>query len=194
MTFAGPGRRIAAYAIDAAVVACVAGGVQALLVQATGWGLAEDRWLRSLAFLAFVSLPAWTYFATFESSRWRATPGKRVLGMRVVDDDGGCISFRRAFLRAALKWAPIDLAFAAWNLTAPLYDPSVPMLLRATLTGSYGLAGANVMAIWLGQYRQALHDLICDTLVLVRDPGAPIPPCPVKGLEQEVWTHDDGAL
>lgn len=191
MTFAGPGRRIAAYAIDAALIAGVVALGHLLAHRFAGWSPAVDSWMRWVQFLATVSAPVWLYRALFESGRWRATPGKLALGMRVVDDDGGRLSFRRAWLRAMLNWAPIDLAYAAWILTAPLYDPAVPMLLRATLIGSYGLAGANVMAVWLTEYRQSLHDMICDTLVLLREPSHPIPRCPIRGLEEELSTPDE---
>lgn len=38
----------------------------------------------------------WLYFAGFESSSMMATPGKRVMGMSVVDEDGDQVSFGTA--------------------------------------------------------------------------------------------------
>lgn len=38
----------------------------------------------------------WSYFALFESSAWQATPGKRLIGLRVVDLQGHRITFLRA--------------------------------------------------------------------------------------------------
>ena len=38
----------------------------------------------------------WLYFACFESSSWQATPGKRLLGLRVADLTGARIGFGRA--------------------------------------------------------------------------------------------------
>jgi len=46
----------------------------------------------------------WLYFAGFESSTWRATPGKRLLGIVVVDLEGRRISFARATGRHFAKY------------------------------------------------------------------------------------------
>jgi uncharacterized RDD family membrane protein YckC len=54
-----------------------------------------------LASLAFFVVLSWMYFALFESSRWRATPGKRLLGIYVVDEGGRPVSFWRASRRFA---------------------------------------------------------------------------------------------
>jgi uncharacterized RDD family membrane protein YckC len=41
-------------------------------------------------------LIAWIYFAAMESSKYQATLGKKLFGLRVVDMDGGQISFGKA--------------------------------------------------------------------------------------------------
>jgi uncharacterized RDD family membrane protein YckC len=46
--------------------------------------------------LAFFVVTSWVYFAGFESSKWRATPGKRLLGLTVADEAGNRVSFGRA--------------------------------------------------------------------------------------------------
>lgn len=46
--------------------------------------------------LAFFVAMSWMYFAGFESSKWRATPGKRLLGLLVGDETGNRVSFARA--------------------------------------------------------------------------------------------------
>ena len=52
----------------------------------------------------FVTLPVMLYFAFGESSIRRATWGKQRLSLKVTDDNGHRISFRRAFARALLKF------------------------------------------------------------------------------------------
>ena len=47
-----------------------------------------------LIVLAFAG--GWLYYALFECSSWQATPGKRILGMKVTDLDSQPISFGRA--------------------------------------------------------------------------------------------------
>lgn len=48
-------------------------------------------------------LLGWLYWSLFESSAWRATPGKRMLGYQVVDTAGARISFARATRRYFAK-------------------------------------------------------------------------------------------
>lgn len=51
--------------------------------------------------LIFFLLIEWLYFAGLESSSWRGTPGKLVLGLYVGDDRGNPVSFWQASLRFA---------------------------------------------------------------------------------------------
>jgi uncharacterized RDD family membrane protein YckC len=44
------------------------------------------------------------YFVFSESSRWQATIGKKLLGIKVGDSEGEGISVGRAFLRLFGKW------------------------------------------------------------------------------------------
>lgn len=49
--------------------------------------------------LCFFVVMEWLYFAILESSRWRATPGKRLLGIYVGDANGCAVDFWRASRR-----------------------------------------------------------------------------------------------
>jgi uncharacterized RDD family membrane protein YckC len=49
--------------------------------------------------LGFFVLMSWLYFAVLESSRWRATLGKRALGLYVSDLFGNRVTFARATAR-----------------------------------------------------------------------------------------------
>jgi len=49
--------------------------------------------------LCFYVLSNWLYFAGCESSRWRATPGKQLLGLHVAETSGGPVGFLRASAR-----------------------------------------------------------------------------------------------
>lgn len=73
------------------------------------------------------------YSAFLDSSKRRATLGKRALGIAVMDQAGDRISFRQALLRSAL----LLIAFPLGCLLIPLK-----------------------------RNRQALHDLLADTLVV----------------------------
>lgn len=80
-----PVQRGMAAAVDALAVWVLSGAAQSLLgVEHSGAGL-------------FVTLfVLWFYFAASESSGWAATPGKRMMELRVVDRQGEPLSFGAA--------------------------------------------------------------------------------------------------
>lgn len=57
-----------------------------------------------LVFSFNFSLLSWLYFALMESSCLQATLGKRLLRIKVVDEHGNRLSFKRASLRFFSKW------------------------------------------------------------------------------------------
>lgn len=84
------------------------------------------------------SLVSWLYFASQESSGWMATLGKRAMGLAVQGVDGRQLSFGRASIRWAGRWAS-GLMFGL----------------------GYALAAFNTR-------RQTLHDLLAGTVVVSR--------------------------
>ena len=61
--------------------------------------------------LCFYVLTSWLYFAGCESSRWRATPGKRLLGLYVAGNGDASVGFLQAsaryFFGRALDHVPV---------------------------------------------------------------------------------------
>jgi uncharacterized RDD family membrane protein YckC len=79
----------------------------------------EQSTLRLTALLTEASLVAAllasVYFIAFEASRWQATPGKRLLGLRVIAIDGRDVDAKRAALRffaGSLSWLSLNLGHA----------------------------------------------------------------------------------
>ncbi|WP_165967432.1 RDD family protein [Luteimonas aestuarii] len=73
--------------------------------------IATTTWPPLLAF----ALLSGAYFVAFEASRWQATPGKRVLGLRVVDACGGRLRLPRVAWRhaaGALSWLSLNIGHA----------------------------------------------------------------------------------
>jgi uncharacterized RDD family membrane protein YckC len=89
-----------------------------------------------MAFILILSVGSWLYCAFLESSCWRATIGKRILGLQVVTADGDKIGFGQATIRHFMKF--LSLFF---------------------LTIGFMMAG------WTKR-RQALHDMPSDCLVI----------------------------
>jgi len=93
-----------------------------------------------LGYALVVIVVRWLYFALQESSKYQATVGKRVMGIAVTNRQGERISFGRASGRYFGK-----------------------------IISSLTLCIGFMMAGWT-QRKQALHDMLADTLV-VRKPG-----------------------
>lgn len=78
----------------------------------------------------------WLYFSLCESQSWQATIGKKIVGIKVVDLQGDRISFARATGRYAAKFL------------------------------SYMILGIGYLMAGFTSRKQALHDLIAETLVI----------------------------
>lgn len=89
-----------------------------------------------MAFILILAVGSWLYSAFTESSSWRATVGKRALGLQVVTAEGDRIGFGQATVRHFMKF--LSLFF---------------------LTIGFMMAG------WTKR-RQALHDIPTDCLVI----------------------------
>jgi len=152
LSYAGLGRRVAAYLIDLGVVFAVLAFVAismrlfraiGLWVPAAAVGDPTDMWAalgvfsKLLVVLAYVVSFGPTYFILFHASRWQATFGKRALRIYVTNDAGRPISMARATGR----W------FAMFFFT------------------SFGLL-ISLITIPTSKRRQALHDMAANTLVL----------------------------
>jgi uncharacterized RDD family membrane protein YckC len=100
--------------------------------------LGSAQWIAAAAVFLFISF---FYSAAFESSPLGGTPGKRCLGLEVVDGDGTGIPFSNAALRFACKLMAVVPGFAGLFLAA--FSPR----------------------------KQALHDQLTATYVCARYPG-----------------------
>lgn len=140
-------QRALAFLIDLALIALL--NMFLVIPLATVLGLRESKGTNEVrsAFVMFllgaylvttivIVIAAWLYYALTESSPKQATIGKKLLGIRVTDTDGGRISFQTASVRFFGKII------------------------------STALAGAGfIMAPFTPQH-QALHDIIARTLVV----------------------------
>ncbi len=125
----------------------------------------QQKLLAQALVFAMVILPIMLYFAVSESSRWQATIGKRVLRLQVTDDHGGRPSLLRTLLRAAVKFAPWELAH-----TGVLHVPGTPFVSEpgafswGTWIAALLLALWWFASIWLGDGRTP-YDRIAGTVV-----------------------------
>ncbi|HUD41193.1 MAG TPA: RDD family protein [Dokdonella sp.] len=144
-------RRTAAYLMDGFIIGVVNWVITMILMVAMVGSLAAgsvNAAFGTVALQALVGIVlSWLYFALQESSATQATLGKRAMGLKVTDDYARRIGFGRATGRFFGK----ILSSVIFNI-------------------GFMLAG------WTGR-RQALHDMICGTVVVFREvePGRPLP-------------------
>lgn len=101
-----------------------------------------------LGYIAFIGLTIagqWLYFALFESSSHQATPGKMLVGVRVVDARGERLTFGRATGRTLGK----------------------------VISGMFCNAGYIIAAFT--ERKQALHDMMASTYVVEKQTAPPPP-------------------
>lgn len=73
----------------------------------------------TFALILAIMLP-WSWFTIGESSVWQGTPGKRLLGLKVIDDEGGRLSFGTAnkrYLGKIISALPAFSGFLMAGLT-----------------------------------------------------------------------------
>jgi uncharacterized RDD family membrane protein YckC len=91
--------------------------------------------------LVIVVLPRWTYMTVFQGSRWQATPGKMLLGLKIIGSDDLPIGYLNSALRSFIRGV-----FYVCTL---------------------GLSGlVNLYLIDRTAKRQAIHDLIVGSQVI----------------------------
>ena len=159
MIYAGFWRRFCAFIIDMLLVAIpvmlvfVPVAAAAMLSLGSTPGEISSVQASLLGIIVFswqvaTTVMMWLYFAYFESSAKQATPGKRILGMKVIGADGQRISFGRA--------------------TARFFSKMI----------SYFFLYIGFIMAGFTNRKQALHDMICETYVVKKEftPGQELPP------------------
>lgn len=139
--YAGFWRRFVAVIIDSIILGIVAGAISLITggpEMPSSYETMGPGIFKAFAFTNFLSILIWwLYFALMESSSKQATIGKMALGLLVTDLQGRRISFGRATGRHFSK-----------------------IISSAILLIGYIMAGITAR-------KQALHDMIAGTLVLV---------------------------
>ncbi|MEM1084137.1 MAG: RDD family protein [Verrucomicrobiota bacterium] len=102
----------------------------------------------------------WWYPVFFEAGRWGATPGKKILGLRVVQTSGSPITFTQSVLRNFLRYADGMPYLGAGVMGVP----------------TFGFAMASSLAT---RRFQRLGDLAAGTVVVYdKVPPEPVIPAP----------------
>ena len=154
-------RRVAAYLVDYLAITAYVALLTGASV-AAGAGRRLDFALSGSPalgqFFAFVALtlPVMLYFAVSEASPWQGTLGKRALSIRVAAHGAGSrLSLWRTLLRAALKFAPWELAHTVlWRVEGwPLESPQPTTVHWLGFALSLLWAGWYLVSLFVGSQR-----------------------------------------
>jgi len=106
----------------------------------------DSKFATGMSYILILAVGSWLYCAFTESSSWRATVGKRLLGLQVVRADGGRISFGQATVRHLMKFLSLFTAgfgfmMAGWTKRrqALHYMPSDCLVVRAPREEGFSL-------------------------------------------------------
>jgi uncharacterized RDD family membrane protein YckC len=181
-------RRLAAFAVDYLVIAAYLGllaGVALTLRRVTGLTLDPPRTLRDrlvgeAVSTSLLTLPVALYFALAEASPWRASLGKRVLGLRVDGPGGRRLPFGRSLLRSLLKLAPWEVAHAAlWHTPGwPVHPEPGPVTVVGSALSLLG-AGWYALSLFVGDRRTPYDRAAGAEVVAARRAGGE--PMPARG-------------
>jgi uncharacterized RDD family membrane protein YckC len=103
---ANVGNRFLAAAIDHFIQVCLIVLILTLARAFTNWSLFVSMgvWAAALTVLAIFAI-SWGYFVAFETLWSGQTPGKRMMRLRVVREDGRPVRFFEVFVRNLLRFA-----------------------------------------------------------------------------------------
>ncbi len=165
-TIAPAGDRVAALLLDLLLVlAIVLGMIVPLFWLAVRGAVAADVVFATFILAAFL---VWTfYFAFFELSWAGQTPGKRKLGLRVVDSSGGALRAEAVLARNLTREAELLLPLLALSAGEAVF-PGAPAIARLAAVAWLGVFGFLPL---FNRDRLRVGDLLAGTVV-VRQPGA----------------------
>lgn len=158
---ASAGNRASAFILDAAIMAATMFVVALVLVFGLAhYGVAGAEPIAIAAMLFFFLLRN-SYFILFEGGGRAATPGKRIVGIRVVSRDGTGLSIDQVIARNLMREIEVFLP-----LTLLVVDASIDAI--DTLTTILGLLWALLFSFFplFNRDRMRIGDLLAGTWVV----------------------------
>jgi tetratricopeptide (TPR) repeat protein/uncharacterized RDD family membrane protein YckC len=127
-----------------------------------------------LSFLCILVLQYWIYTAFFEHSRWQATPGKFLVGLKVTDLKGNPLTFWKSSLRLLIQYILLLIMTVALICGIAAIDPLTHGALSKSHTGTtiaylVALIGGYCYVLF-SEKKQTLFDKAAGRLVVFQ-PG-----------------------
>lgn len=165
-------RRLAAFGLDYLIVSLYIAALSLLGFAASGSPVLErilERPLTAQLFgFALLTLPVVLYFAVSEGSARQATPGKRVLGLRVATVLGDRLPWSRSLLRSALKFLPWEIAHTClWRIPGwPGAVEQIPTGVEVGLGVVWILVVVYLLMPLVSRLRQTPYDRAAGSIVV----------------------------
>ena len=129
LQLASPGRRLIAFLIDFIVICLLLFGATILVVSVSS--VVNDGFIAAMFLVGWFFLVNF-YFPYFEHAKGGVTPGKRLVGIRVVSRSGGSLELRsvvaRNFLRDLELWIPLQVIVLKDQLYGGVPDWAMPIM------------------------------------------------------------------
>jgi len=121
-----------------------------------------------MAFITLV-LPVILYFTLQESSPKQSTWGKRKAGIRVVNANGGRLTWGQAFIRSLVKMIPWQIAHTClFHIPGwPLAVTTIPSAVSAGFALMYVLVGLYIASALISKKHRTPYDLASGAYVIV---------------------------
>ncbi len=111
------------------------------------------------------------YSAIFERLPSKASPGKYVMGLEVIDTESYTTTFGQSLRRNIFKFLPWFVVatgvLSALHMTAfvPIVAENLPLIFLALISTASALLVVNIFMILLSESRQGMHCYLTDTAV-----------------------------
>ena len=155
-------KRIAAFLIDTVLVFVMTLPLD-LLVQRALPNPQQTAFEELISSVIGVYIVAWLYFGLSDHSAVGATPGKRLLRLRVTAEGHGVVSLPRALARTVLKLLPFELSHIFWLALEGVVGRDVQ---NAGLIAANLLLVVYLAVLLLFRGRRSVHDLVVETQVV----------------------------
>jgi uncharacterized RDD family membrane protein YckC len=168
-------RRVVASGVDYGSIVVCPGALSVLGVFSFAIGTVTTtvttptgRVLAQLVIFAVLTVPVTVWLAGWEASPGGATPGKRLLGLRVLTISGDRLSWPRSLLRTALKFTlPWELAHTAWWNVLLGSGHHGAVLDRLLLSLVCAAIAVYLVSLFVGS-RRAPYDRVTGTFVIAK--------------------------
>jgi uncharacterized RDD family membrane protein YckC len=161
-------RRIAAFMLDWLVILVWAGVLFTIVLIASGGEVRAPSgpWRAQLLGFLTMTLPVAAYFTLCEASKFRGTPGKKAVGLRVVGADGQRLGLGAAVVRNLVKFLPWEFGHLVAQQAVFSTESGMPGWIVPVMVVAYG--GPLLWLIELFRAGRTPYDRISGATVTLR--------------------------